>query len=97
VRWAAWEHHLQAPSNAVQIMTTETNSVSYNPGKQTTDLVNALYSVAVLLINTDPNTTYPVSITGLDTNRLGGATVYFYGENSASVSVTHTSGHNAST
>jgi hypothetical protein len=28
---------------AVQIMVTETNSVSYNPGKQTTSLVNALY------------------------------------------------------
>lgn len=27
----------------VQIMVTETNSVSYNPGKQTTSLVNALY------------------------------------------------------
>jgi len=28
---------------AVQIMVTETNSVSYNPGKQTTSLVDALY------------------------------------------------------
>ena len=28
---------------AVQIMVTETNSVSYNPGKQTTSLVNALF------------------------------------------------------
>ncbi len=27
----------------IQIMVTETNSVSYNPGKQTTSLVNALY------------------------------------------------------
>ncbi|HEY7355755.1 MAG TPA: cellulose-binding protein, partial [Ktedonobacterales bacterium] len=32
-----------AHASAVQIMTTETNSVSYNPGKQTTGLVNALY------------------------------------------------------
>ena len=30
-------------AGAVQIMVTETNSVSYNPGKQTTSLVNALY------------------------------------------------------
>jgi alpha-L-arabinofuranosidase len=30
-------------ASAVQIMVTETNSVSYNPGKQTTSLVNALY------------------------------------------------------
>lgn len=30
-------------ANAVQIMLTETNSVSYNPGKQTVSLVNALY------------------------------------------------------
>ncbi|HVY38521.1 MAG TPA: cellulose-binding protein [Polyangia bacterium] len=30
-------------AGAVQIMVTETNSVSYNPGKQTTSLVDALY------------------------------------------------------
>jgi hypothetical protein len=30
-------------ASAVQIMVTETNSVSYNPGKQTVSLVNALY------------------------------------------------------
>lgn len=30
-------------ADAVQIMVTETNSVSYNPGKQTTSLVDALY------------------------------------------------------
>jgi len=30
-------------ANAVQIMITETNSVSYNPGKQTTSLVDALF------------------------------------------------------
>ena len=30
-------------ASAVRIMVTETNSVSYNPGKQTTSLVNALY------------------------------------------------------
>ena len=30
-------------ANSVQIMITETNSVSYNPGKQTTGLVNALH------------------------------------------------------
>ena len=30
-------------ASAVQIMVTETNSVSYNPGKQTTSLVNALF------------------------------------------------------
>ena len=32
-----------AHASAVKIMTTETNSVSYNPGKQTVSLVNALY------------------------------------------------------
>ena len=32
-----------AHAAAVQIMVTETNSVSYNPGKQTTSLVNALF------------------------------------------------------
>ena len=32
-----------AHARDVQIMVTETNSVSYNPGKQTTSLVNALY------------------------------------------------------
>jgi hypothetical protein len=30
-------------ANAVQILVTETNSVSYNPGKQTTSLVNGLF------------------------------------------------------
>jgi len=30
-------------ASAVQIMVTETNSVSYNPGKQTVSLVNALF------------------------------------------------------
>lgn len=32
-----------AHASAVQIMVTETNSVSYNPGKQTTSLVNAMF------------------------------------------------------
>lgn len=32
-----------AHAGAVQIMVTETNSVSYDPGKQTTSLVNALF------------------------------------------------------
>jgi hypothetical protein len=32
-----------AHAAAVQVMVTETNSVSYNPGKQTTSLVNALF------------------------------------------------------
>ena len=32
-----------AHASEVQIMVTETNSVSFNPGKQTTGLVNALY------------------------------------------------------
>ncbi len=184
-------------ASAVSIMTTETNSVSYNPGKQTTGLVNALYlaenyltwlengvtsvdwwdvhnsevtgtnddpslygattygdygllsvgntdepaaetpfpdyyglqivskvvgpfdrivaassnqslvqvfavrqrdaSVAVLLINTDPSATYNVSISGLNTHLFDDATVYFYGQNSASVSVTHAHGHNIGT
>lgn len=179
----------------VQILTTETNSVSYNPGKQTTGLVNALYlaenymtwlangvtsvdwwdvhnsevtgtndssslygtttygdygllsvgntdeppaetpfpdyyglqivskvvggfdqivaassnqslvqafavrqwdgSVAVLLVNTDPSTTYTVSITGFHVH--GVATVYSYGENSTSVSTTYERGSTAST
>lgn len=183
-----------AHASAVQVMTTETNSVSYNPGKQTTNLVNALYlaenyltwlsngvtsvdwwdvhnsevtgtndsgslygtnnygdygllsvgntdeppadtpfpdyyglqivskvvggfdrivaassnqslvqvfavrqrngSVAVLLINTDPNTTYQVSISGLNTDGPG-AMVYFYGEHSENVKITHESGHDA--
>ncbi len=182
-----------ARASNMQIMTTETNSVSYNPGKQTTSLVNALYlandyltwlangvtnvdwwdthnsittgtndssglygttnygdygllsagntgepptdtpfpayyglqivskvvggfdqivaassnqgsvqafavrqwdgSVAVLLINTDPATTYTVSIAGLATH--GDATVYAYGENSSAVSVTHENGDEA--
>ncbi|HXJ19188.1 MAG TPA: cellulose-binding protein [Polyangia bacterium] len=36
-------------AGAVQIMVTETNSVSYNPGKQTTSLVNALFLADQLL------------------------------------------------
>ena len=184
-------------ASAVQIMTTETNSVSYNPGKQTTNLVNALYlaenyltwlengvtsvdwwdvhnsevtgtndsaslygannygdygllsvgntdepaantpfpdyyglqivskvvggfdrivaassnqglvqvfavkkadgSVAVLLINTDPSATYSVSISGLNLHQFGDATVYSYGQNSTSVSVTHQHAGNAGT
>jgi len=32
-----------AHASAVQVMVTETNSVSYNPGKQTTSLTNALF------------------------------------------------------
>ncbi len=182
-----------AHAGAVQIMTTETNSVSFNPGKQTTNLVNALYlaenyltwlgngvtsvdwwdvhnsevtgtnndpslygtnnygdyglfsvgntdeppantpfpdyyglqivskvvggfdqivaassnqglvrafavrqhngSVAVLLINTDPGAAYTVSISGLNFHRFDSATVYTYGQNSASVGVTHIHGH----
>jgi alpha-L-arabinofuranosidase len=35
--------HCGAHANAVQIMVTETNSVSYNPGKQTTSVVNSLF------------------------------------------------------
>jgi len=35
--------HCGPHAGAVQIMVTETNSVSYNPGKQTTSLVNALF------------------------------------------------------
>ena len=33
-----------ARAKAIQIMVTETNSVSYNPGKQTTSLTNALFA-----------------------------------------------------
>lgn len=176
-------------ASSIKIMTTETNSVSYNPGKQTTGLVNALYlaedymtwlengvtnvdwwdvhnsavtgtndsptlygttdygdygllsvgspgeppvdtpfpdyyglqivsrvvgpfdrivaassdqnavqvfavkkwdgSVAVLLINTDASASYNVSIAGLHIPGWSSATVYSYGENSASVSVSH--------
>ncbi len=36
-------------ASAVQIVVTETNSVSYNPGKQTTSLVNALFLADQLL------------------------------------------------
>lgn len=182
-----------AHAQRMQILTTETNSVSYNPGKQTTGLVNALYlaedyltwlangvtsvdwwdthnspvtgtnassdlygttnygdygllstgyngeppaetpfpdyyglqivskvvggfdqivaassnqnlvqvfavrqwngSVAVLLINTDPSTTYNVSIAGFAPH--GNATVYSYGENSSAVSVTNERGNDA--
>lgn len=185
-----------AHASAVKIMTTETNSVSFNPGKQTTNLVNALYlaedyltwlengvanvdwwdihnsivtgtnddpslygtnnygdygllsvgntgelpldtpfpdyyglqivskvlgpfahivaasssqsqvqtfavrhldgSVAVLLVNTDPGTSYTVSIAGLNVHSFGDATVYSYGQNSTAVSVTHEAGHAAS-
>jgi hypothetical protein len=181
-------------ASSVQIMTTETNSVSYNPGKQTTSLVNALFlaenymtwlengitsvdwwdvhnsevtgtndssslygttnygdygllsvgntdeppaetpfpayyglqivskvvgpfdrivaassnqsavqvfavkqwdgSVAVLLVNTDASTTYNVSITGVNFSRS--TTVYFYGQNSSAVSVSHSFGRDAS-
>lgn len=181
-------------ASRLQIMTTETNSVSYNPGKQTTNLVNALYlaenyltwlangvtnvdwwdvhnsimpndnnspdlygtnnfgdygmlsvgnageppaetpfpdyyglqivsklvksfgqivavsssqslvqafavkecdgSIAVLLINTDPSTTYTVSLSGFNTT--GSATIYSYGENSSAVGVTYAHGHAAS-
>jgi hypothetical protein len=181
-----------AHASAMQIMTTETNSVSYNPGKQTTNLVNALFlaedyltwlssgvtsvdwwavhdnevtgtnessslygttnygdygllsvgatdeppvdtpfpdyyglqmvskvvgsfdqivatssnqsavqvfavrhrngSVAVLLINTDPTTSYAVSISGLNLRRLDKATIYSYGQGSTSVSVSHARG-----
>jgi len=35
--------HCGAHADAVQIMVTETNSVSYNPGKQTTSLTNSLF------------------------------------------------------
>jgi hypothetical protein len=35
--------HCGPHADAIQIMVTETNSVSYNPGKQTTSLVNALF------------------------------------------------------
>jgi hypothetical protein len=40
---AELSQHCGAHANAVQIMVTETNSVSYNPGKQTTSLVNSLF------------------------------------------------------
>jgi hypothetical protein len=40
---AALSQHCGAHANAMQIMVTETNSVSYNPGKQTTSLVNSLF------------------------------------------------------
>ena len=184
-------------AKAVQTMITETNSVSYNPGKQTTNLVNALYlaenyltwlsngvtnvdwwdihnsevtgtnddpslygtnnygdygllsvgntdeppantpfpdyyglqivrkvvgpfdqivaasssqdlvqvfavkkadgSVAVLLVNTDPTTTYSVSIAGLNFHALDSATVYSYGQGSTSVQVTHQHGSHIGT
>ncbi|HLI69607.1 MAG TPA: cellulose-binding protein [Ktedonobacteraceae bacterium] len=188
-----------AHASDVQIMVTETNSVSYNPGKQTTSLVNALYlaedymtwlqngvanvdwwdvhngittgtnnssslygttdygdygllssggssggiseppaetpfpayyglqivskvvspfgrivattssqslvqafavrrwdgSIAVLLVNTDPSTTYDVTLSGLNCAGFGNATVYSYGENSTSVSVTYEHGRDA--
>ncbi|WP_229721062.1 hypothetical protein [Dyella nitratireducens] len=185
-----------AHASSVRIMTTESNAVSYNPGKQTTSLVNALYlaedymtwlangvinvdwwtthnseatgnnnganlygtnnygdygllsdggsnepsvntpfpayyglqivgkvvgphdhivaassnqglvqvhavkklngSVAVLLVNTDPSSTYNVSITGVP----GGfttASIYTYGENSAAVGVAQASASKAAT
>ncbi len=37
------EQNCPARAGQIQIMITETNSVSYNPGKQTTSLVNALF------------------------------------------------------
>lgn len=183
-------------ASTVQIMTTETNSVSFNPGKQTTSLVNALYlaenyltwlengvtsvdwwdvhnseltgtnddpslfgttnygdygllsvgntdeppantpfpdyyglqivskvvgpfdrivaassdhdlvqayavrkwdgSVAVLLINTDPSTTYSVSIAGIPKG-FNNATIYTYGQTSTSVGIGFAHGHNVTT
>lgn len=35
--------HCGSRADSIQLMVTETNSVSYNPGKQTTSLVNALF------------------------------------------------------
>lgn len=40
---SALSQHCGEHAKALQIMVTETNSVSYNPGKQTTSLVNALF------------------------------------------------------
>ena len=40
---SAIAQHCGAHASAIDIMVTETNSVSYNPGKQTTSLVNALF------------------------------------------------------
>jgi hypothetical protein len=40
---SALSQHCGAHANDVQILVTETNSVSYNPGKQTTSLVNSLF------------------------------------------------------
>jgi len=40
---SALSQHCGAHASAVQILVTETNSVSYNPGKQTTSLVNSLF------------------------------------------------------
>jgi hypothetical protein len=51
-------------------------------------------SVVVLLINTDPSTTYTVTLSGL--HHADGATVYSYGENSTSVTATNEDGDNAS-
>lgn len=51
-------------------------------------------SVVVLLINTDPSTTYTVTLSGL--HHAGDATVYSYGENSTSVTATNEDGDNAS-
>ena len=42
---AALAHYCGAHATDMQIMVTETNSVSYDPGKQTTSLVNALFLV----------------------------------------------------
>jgi len=191
---SAFNQYCGTRASKLQIMTTETNSVSFNPGKQTTNLVNALYladnyltwlsngvanvdwwdvhnsiltgdnnsptlygsnnfgdygmlsvgdtgeppaetpfssyyglqivskvihgagqivaatsnqslvhayavkqrdgSVAVLLVNADPSTTYTVSIAGLHAH--GSATIYSYGQNSSAVSVTQTHGNTAS-
>lgn len=51
---AAIAHYRGPTAKDVEILITETNSVSYNPGKQTTSLVNALFladSVATWLEN----------------------------------------------
>ena len=40
---ATLSQHCGAHADDLQIMVTETNSVSYNPGKQTTSLVNSLF------------------------------------------------------
>ncbi|HET8842460.1 MAG TPA: cellulose-binding protein, partial [Ktedonobacteraceae bacterium] len=53
-------------------------------------------SIAILLINTDPTVSYRVRLAGINCGGFGHSTVYTYGQNSTSVSVSVKHGHDVS-